>query len=268
VDLLKSKNIHPKAMLNMDMVGRLVNNSITIFGANSAAEWKKIVARQCEQNVMMCSAGGDGYGPSDHMPFYIARVPVLHFFTGAHPDYHRSTDTIDKVNPVGGVQVAELVADIAMEAADRRTLLTYVKAAGTNTMSVLQRSHGDLKGNGAYLGTIPNYGEMTATVKANTPDGVREVEAPKGVLLSGVREKSPAAEAGVRGGDIIVGMIVLDQEPGFAAVTPKVSEIQNLQDYTYVLSNLKPGMRVKLQIWRKGESLELPATVGRKGANE
>jgi Tol biopolymer transport system component len=269
VDLLRKKGIRPKAMLNMDMVGRMVNNGVSIFGANTATEWKKVVRKHCEQNVLMCEAGGDGYGPSDHMPFYIARVPVLHFFTGVHTDYHRASDTVEKLNPVGGVQIAELVAGIAAEAAEPRTALTYVKQTGSNTMSAVQgRARGDSQGHGAYLGTIPNYSEMAGKVPMNTAQGVREVDAPKGVLLTGVREKSPASEAGVRGGDIITGMVLLDQEPGFAAVTPKTSQIQNLQDYTFVLSNLKPGMRVKLQIWRKGESLELPATIGRKAAKE
>ena len=261
VDLLRKKNIRPKAMLNLDMVGRLTANSLNVFGADTASEWKKIVKRQCDENVLTCNAGGDGYGPSDHMPFYIARVPVLHFFTGAHGDYHRVSDTIEKVNPVGGVQIAELVADIAVEAADKKTSLTYVRKVGTNTMAAVQsRSRDGGKGFGAYLGTIPNYAQMSG---GSMPD-----KAPKGVLLTGAREGSPASEGGVRADDVIVGITVLDEAPGFAAASPKKSEIQSLQDYTFVLQTLKPGMRIKMQVWRRGTVVDLSITVGRKAAKQ
>jgi Tol biopolymer transport system component len=258
VDLLRKRNIHPKAMLNLDMVGRMTGNSLLVFGADTATEWRKIVKKNCDQDALTCSAGGDGYGPSDHMPFYIARVPVLHFFTGAHPDYHRSTDTVDKINPVGGVQIGELVGQIAVEVANHSTVLTYVKKTGTNTMAAISsRTHDGGKGFGAYLGTIPNYAQMTG-------DTMEEKKSPKGVLLTGARDGSPAAEGGVKQDDVIVGISVLDEAPGFAAATPKKSEIQSLQDYTFVLQRLKPGMRIKMHVWRKGEVVDLPITVGRK----
>jgi Tol biopolymer transport system component len=262
VDLFRKKGIRPKAMLNLDMVGRLTDNKLAVFGADSAKEWKRIVKSNCERHTLSCDAAGDGYGPSDHMPFYIARVPVLHFFTGAHADYHRSSDTSDKVNPVGGVQIAELVSSVAIEAADRKTAFTYVKASGKSTMGTIQGRMGDGKGFGAFLGTIPNYSQ--AAPGAKIVGSARLAEAPKGVLLSGVRPGSPAAEGGVREGDVITGAIILDQEPGFAAVQPKTMKIQNLEDYTIVLRGLKPGMRIKLQLWRKGENLELPITIGRR----
>ncbi|MBS1963072.1 MAG: M28 family peptidase [Bdellovibrionales bacterium] len=256
VDLLRKKKIHPKAMLNLDMVGRMTGNRLAVFGADTASEWKKIVKRNCDANVLTCEAGGDGYGPSDHMPFYLARVPVLHFFTGAHADYHRSSDTSDKINPVGGVQIGQLVGQIAIEVANRDTVLNYVKKSGASTMAAIQsRSHGDGKGFGAYLGTIPNYTRM---------NGAAEGEEVKGVILSGARDGSPAAEGGVKEDDVVVGITVLDEAPGFAAARPKKSEIQSLQDYTFVLKSLKPGMRIKMHVWRKGKIVDLPITVGRK----
>lgn len=259
VDLLRKKRIHPKAMLNLDMVGRLTSNTLSVLGGATAPEWKKIVKRNCDNHALTCNVGGDAYGASDQMPFYLARTPVLHFFTGAHADYHRASDTSDKLNPVGGVQIGELVATIAVDVADRKTAVTYVRQAGKNTIGAIQsRSRLGGKGFGAYIGTIPNYAGMNA----DTPEGL------KGVLLSGAREKSPAAESGVREGDRIVGIILMDEEPGFAAVTPKESKIQTLQDYTFVLQKLKPGMRIKLQVWRKGETLELPVTVGRRATKQ
>ena len=83
------------AMLNMDMVGRLRGNRVTVLGGESAAEWKEIVPPLCDRERLACSLSGDGYGPSDHSPFYAAGVPVLHFFTGAHEDYHKPSDDAD-----------------------------------------------------------------------------------------------------------------------------------------------------------------------------
>jgi hypothetical protein len=268
VDLFRKKGIYPKAMLNLDMVGKLSNNQLSVFGADTATEWKKIVKKNCDAHALTCNAGGDGYGPSDHMPFYLARVPVLHFFTGAHADYHRASDTVAGLNPVGGVQIGELVASIAMEAANRDTRFTYQRKAGKNSVSAIQSRSSDAKGSGAYIGSIPNYAVMNTgkMPEVKSMGGVRTTEAPKGVLLSGAREKSPAAEGGVRENDIITGITVLDQEPGFAAEQPKFSEIQSLQDYTFVLQGLKPGMRIRMRVWRKGDTVELPITVGRKGA--
>jgi Tol biopolymer transport system component len=268
VELLRKKHIHPKAMLNLDMVGRLTANELNVFGADTAPEWKKIVKKYCDQDTLKCNAGGDGYGPSDHMPFYIARVPVLHFFTGAHADYHRSTDTIEKINPTGGVQVAELVAQIAIEANDKKMSLTYVKKTGTNTKSVIEgRAHDGGKGFGAYLGTIPNYTKINVP-SAEGQGSVKESEAPNGVLLSGARDGSPAAEGGVKSDDIIIAITVLDEAPGFAATTPKKSTIESLQDYTFVLQSLKPGMRIKMSVWRAGRAVELPITVGRRATKQ
>ncbi len=267
VDLLRKHGIRPRAMLNLDMVGKLTDNELTVFAADTAKEWKGMIKRNCDRFALTCSAGGDGYGPSDHMPFYLSRVPVLHFFTGAHEDYHRSTDTFDKLNPVGGVQIAELVASLATEVNDGKTALTYVKASGKSTMAAIQgQNRGGGKGFGAYLGTIPNYTQMNTGQMPEVKQlgGVRGKEAPKGILLSGARAGSPAAEAGVRENDIITAVTLLDESPGFAAAQPKMSQTETLQDFTYVLQSLKPGMRIRLRVWRGGDTIELPVIVGRR----
>lgn len=259
VELIKSRGIQPKAMLNMDMVGRLKNNSIIVFGTDTAKQWPKLLKENCDAVSMTCLGSGDGYGPSDHMPFYIAKVPVLHFFTGPHLDYHRATDTYEKINATGGVQVAELVANVARDVAKPKKVLAYVKSKTSNTMGAV-RSRGNRIFGGAYLGTIPDYSQMSTV-----PGAPAAAITVKGVRLSGVRPNSPAEEAGLREGDIITGITVIDKEQGFAADIPKTNSIQNLQDYTYVLQGLKPGFRIKIQIQRKEEKLEKTATVGRKG---
>ena len=245
-------------MINMDMVGRMKNNSLIIFGTQTARQWENILKKQCGDLSLTCHMGGDGYGPSDHMPFYISKTPVLHLFTGTHEDYHRSTDTIEKINATGGVQVAELVASVAKQIAKGSQPLNYVKVKSSNTMGAI-RSRGDYKGHGAYLGTIPDYAQMTTV-----PGAPASTITVKGVKLSGVRDGSPAATAGLVEVDYITGIKILDEEPGYTAVQPKIYQIQNLQDYAFVISNLKPGFRIKINVLRKDRSLELDATVGKK----
>ncbi len=160
-------------MLNMDMVGRLRGNQISVLGGESAEEWKEIVPAVCERDLVRCALSGDGYGPSDHSPFYAAGVPVLHFFTGPHEDYHKPSDDADKINAAGGARVAALVADLAVDIAGRPGRPTYKSAPAP-------APQGDVRSYGASLGTIPDY----------AGDGR------PGVLLAGVRAGSPAEQGG------------------------------------------------------------------------
>src|SRR5437667_358797 len=83
-----------RAMLNLDMVGRLRDNRVTVFGTASADEWKALLEPACAAARVDCApVESGGLGPSDQMPFYAAGVPVVHFFTGSHADYHKPTDT-------------------------------------------------------------------------------------------------------------------------------------------------------------------------------
>src|SRR5262249_61757693 len=113
---------------------------------------------------LACSLSGDGYGPSDHSPFYASGVPVLHFFTGAHEDYHKPGDTADKINAAGGARVALLVADLAREVAGRPARLAYKSAPAP-------APHGDTRSYAASLGTIPDYARAVppCTPLANMP---------------------------------------------------------------------------------------------------
>ena len=103
------------AMLNMDMVGRLRNNRVSVLGGDSAEEWDDIVLPLCDELRISCQLGGDGYGPSDQTPFYAAGVPVLHFFTGVHDDYHKPSDDVEYINAAGGARIANLVANVAFD---------------------------------------------------------------------------------------------------------------------------------------------------------
>lgn len=213
------------AMLNMDMVGRLRGNQLSVLGGETADEWRQLVPAACARELLGCTLGGDGYGPSDHSPFYAAGVPVLHFFTGAHEDYHKPSDTPDKINAIGGARVAMLVADVAREAAARPARLTY-KAAPAPAPA------GDVRSYGASLGTVPDY----------AGDGR------PGVLIGGVRPEGAAERAGIRRGDLLIEL----------AGTP----IRDIYDFMYVLQRSKPGDTVRAVVDRGGQRLELAVTFG------
>lgn len=216
------------AMLNMDMVGRMRLNQLQVLGVESGAEWRELLAPACAAARINCSLSGSGYGPSDHMAFYIGGTPVLHFFTGAHPDYHKASDDAGTINAAGGAQVALLVAQLARSLAARDQPLTYVKAAAPPPDMSRSRS------GGASLGTIPAYDD--------------DPSRPAGVKVADVMPDGAAAKAGVLAGDILVG---LD-----AAI------ISNLGDMMAALGSAKPGQKVKITVLRDGKKVVLDGVYG------
>jgi len=213
------------AMLNMDMVGRLRGNALSVLGSETAPEWNALVPPLCQHYELACSLGGDGFGASDQTPFYAAGVPVLHFFTGVHEDYHKPSDDTDKINAEGGARVAALVADTAAVLADRTERLTYKSSPGPPPVA---GGIGDSRVSGAGLGTVPDY----------AGDGR------PGLLLAGVRPGSAADKGGLRRGDLIVEL----------AGTP----IREIHDLMFVLRRAKPGEKATAVVERNGERLTLP----------
>jgi len=212
------------AMVNLDMVGRLRHNRVAVLGAASAAEWGEILPPLCRRAGVGCKLGGDGYGPSDQTPFYAAGVPVLHFFTGTHTDYHRPSDDVHKLNLAGLARVSELVADLLVELSNRPEPLTYEAAPAPEPQ-------GDQRSYGASLGTIPEYAD----------------EGP-GVLLSGTRPEGPADRAGMRRGDRLVELAG--------------HEVRDIYDFMFVLRQSKPGETTTAVVERDGERVELEVTFG------
>lgn len=114
-----------KAMLNLDMVGRLSGGRLTVSGTRTSEDFSAIVnttARQLDLEVKE----SDGIGRSDHQSFYNKKIPVLHFFTGTHDDYHRASDTWDKLNLEGMARVGDLVMHTALQIADAKKLIGFV----------------------------------------------------------------------------------------------------------------------------------------------
>jgi hypothetical protein len=217
-----------RAMLNLDMIGRLRDNQLTVLGSKTAKEWEGLVAAACERERIECAQSSDGYGPSDQTSFYAAGVPVLHFFSGSHTDYHKPSDTADRINAGGAAQIAKLVTDIAQTVTSLPGALTFQSVAP-------ETPKGDVRSFNASLGTIPDY--------AGPTDG-------SGVLLSGVRPGSAAEKAGLRRGDTLVKLGKTD--------------LKSLHDFMFVLNGSKPGQTVTARVKRDGKLLDLQVTFEEK----
>jgi Peptidase family M28/PA domain/WD40-like Beta Propeller Repeat/PDZ domain len=213
-----------KAMVNLDMVGRLRDNTVSVLGTNSAPQWNETVSKACLSAKSRCTMGGDGYGPSDHMSFYTASIPVLHFFTGAHSDYHKPTDTADKLNAHGAAQVAATVVQVLLAA--QQTPLTFAKSSAPAPMT-----GGDMRTFGASLGTVPDY----AASQNST-----------GVVLADVRPQGAADKAGLKKGDVIKKIGRFD--------------IRSVEDLMIVLQQSKPGETVRVAAQRAATVIEVDAT--------
>jgi len=167
----------------------------------------------------------DGFGPSDHSSFYSKKIPVLFFWTGTHDDYHKPSDTADKINYEGEARIVGFVERLIHDIDKRDKGPTYTVAKS----DAQQRT-----GFRVYLGTIPNY--------ADSNDGLK---------LDGVRDDSPAAKAGLKAGDKVVKLAGRD--------------IKNVYDYTNALSEMKAGEEYEVEVIRDGQRLRLKLTPeGRK----
>ena len=216
------------AMVNLDMVGRLRDNTLVALGLESAPEWRDLLKKAAVDTKLDVAARGDGYGPSDQTSFYAKGIPVIHLFTGAHDAYHTPDDKPATVNAEGGALVTRFTETLVGELARREKPPVYARSTSAPAMM------GDSRGYGAYLGTVPDFRAMDAT------EG--------GVLLSDVRTGGPAERAGIRGGDRIVSIAG--------------TQIQNLYDMTYALQDNRPGQTVEVTVMRGGEMITFRATLG------
>lgn len=210
------------AMLNMDMVGRLDDDKLIIYGTGTAELLEQTVDRLNEQYGFKITKQPGGFGPSDQSSFYAKQIPVLHFFTGTHSDYHRPSDDSEKINLAGMRRVAEMVADTAVALAESDKLPEY-KATGRQAT---------LGGGGdrPYFGSIPDFSQ----------------ERP-GYALSGVTKDGPAERAGLKTGDIIVQL--------------GESKVGNLEDFDSALRKFKAGDKVKVVVERGEAKVEVEVTL-------
>jgi Tol biopolymer transport system component len=218
---LEAQNIY--AMLNFDMVGRMRDNRLLVLGSETAKEWNTLVPQACAEARISCELSGGGYGPSDHSSFYTAGVPVLHFFTGSHHDYHKPTDRASEINGAGMAAIADMTVNLLSQPAEPKKL-TYQRSAPSTPA-------GDLRTFNASLGTVPDYGG---------PKGG------KGVLLADVRAGSAAEKGGLKRGDVLVR---LGTRP-----------IEAIHDLMFVLNTAKPNETVTAVVLRDGKELQTKVT--------
>lgn len=216
------------AMLNFDMVGRLRGDSLIVYGVATARELPAILDSANARVRLSIRAFGDGFGPSDHRSFFSRNIPVLHFFTNVHEDYHRATDDVERINAAGEARVVAL-AEAVIRGLDARDLrLTFVRSSAPPAMA------GSRTASNVYLGSIP---DLSASGE--------------GLRLTGVRAGSPADSAGLRAGDVVV-------ELGGKSVT-------DLQTYSDALYSHKPGDLVEIVVVRDGGRLRRQVKLGKRG---
>jgi aminopeptidase YwaD len=210
------------AMINMDMIGRVREGKVYIGGLGTGTTLRAMldqVVPKYKLNIDFSDT--TGYGSSDHTSFTTKQVPVLFFFSGLHSDYHKPSDTWDKIDGPGTVNLLKLVAEVTsrlQDAPDRPQFVRVEPPASAHGQASASGTSGG-SGYGPYFGSIPDFGDV-----------------PNGVKFADVREGSPAAKAGLRGGDIL---IEFDSKP-----------IQNLYDFTYALRSKKAGDEVLVKVLR------------------
>ena len=210
------------AMVNLDMVGRLVDDKVIVHGTGTGTGLEELVDRLVAERGLAAAKEPGGFGPSDHASFYSKKVPVLHVFTGSHGDYHRPSDTADKINVAGMERLTGLVAEIVRNLATRGDRPAYVEVAAP----AFARG-----GDRPYFGSIPDFGHPGS-----------------GYAISGVAKESPAAKGGLQGGDRIVRL-------GASAIT-------NLEDFDSALRKHKGGDTVPVVVVRDGAEVTLDVTLG------
>ena len=209
-------------MVNLDMVGRLDGDKLVVHGTGTGTGLEELVDRLTAAAGFTVAKEPGGFGPSDHASFYAKKIPVLHIFTGSHADYHRPTDTADKINYDGMVRLANLVAGVVRECATSPKRPEYIEVAS----KMFARGGGDRP----YFGSIPDF---------SNPG--------KGYAISGVTKDSPSARGGLQAGDLIVRL-------GESAVT-------GLEDFDSALRKHKGGDTVPVVVQRSGAEVTLQVTL-------
>ncbi|HEY6192010.1 MAG TPA: M20/M25/M40 family metallo-hydrolase [Bacteroidota bacterium] len=212
------------AMLNMDMVGRMKDSLLVVEGMGTSPEWEPLARRENRDSLVL-KLKPDGFGPSDHSSFYGKNIPVLFFFTNLHSDYHRPSDTWDKINYGGEQKVVEYVVRIASSIVNGDARPAFTKAVSSSQMA-----GGDRQGVSVSLGVIPDYAEDV-----------------HGLKITGTRAGSAAEKAGLKGDDIIIRF--------------DTKIVGNIYDFMHLLADHKPGDEVVVVVKRGTEELSLKAVL-------
>jgi Zn-dependent M28 family amino/carboxypeptidase len=211
------------AMLNMDMIGRIKDGKIYIGGVGTGSTFQKVLDQAKDDAHLKFEFSQGGYASSDHTSFVAKHIPVLFFFSGLHSDYHKPSDTWEKINSTDAARLLDVVASAAVDLASATERPAFVSVVEVNPRSSLSGGGG---GYGPYFGSIPDFAQTE-----------------KGVKFSDVRPGSPAAKAGLQAGDVL---IQFGDKP-----------IKNLYDFTDALRRSKIGDVVAVTVLRDGKELKV-----------
>ena len=209
-------------MINMDMVGRLVDSSktLTIGGFGTSPTWGELYSRQGKEALFPAAAyrfDSSGTGPSDHTSFYVKNIPVLFYFTGLHTDYHKPSDDADKINYNGQAAIVRHIYSL-LEATDKLTArLAFSKTREAQTATTARFS--------VSLGIMPDY----------TFNGA-------GVRTDGISEGRAAQKAGLQAGDVITAI--------------GEYKVSSMESYMQTLGKFKKGDKTTVRYTRKGQAFE------------
>ncbi len=216
-----------RTMINLDMIGRMRNNRLPISGIDTAKEFSTWITEISQKlGIEVSQSKSTGADRSDHASFYNKNIPNLNFSTGLHDDYHRPTDTWDKLNIEGMEKIGDIALALVQKIAETKESLAFVRLPSPSPPPSPEVG----KGYGAYLGIIPDFAEIE-----------------HGVRLAGVRQGSPAEAAGLKEGDIIVRLAD--------------TKVENIEDLTFALHSKNPGEKVKIFALRQGKLLTLQAVL-------
>lgn len=210
-------------MFNLDMIGRIEESKLTVYGTGTSSFWDERVDRVGTAVGLTLIKKPEGFGPSDHASFYAKKIPVLHVFGGLHVDYHRPSDDVEKLNIAGMKLATDFFETLIVEAAQAPQRPDYIEIQG---QAQIERT-----GNRPYFGSIPDFHSDQ-----------------KGFAIMGVAPGGPADQGGLQGGDVIIQLG--DQKIG------------SLDDFDLALRRFKAGDQVDVTVRRKGQEVTLKVTLG------
>lgn len=210
-----------QAMINMDMIGRMKENQLIIFGTGTSGGWSNLIT-SANTDSLAIKTVPDGAGASDHTSFYNKQIPVLHYFTDTHADYHRPSDDTNYINSDGQNRVLEHLKrlTLSIDTLDAKQL-AYTEAPVTQQRNVTLE--------GPTMGVTPDYGFDS-----------------KGMRITGVRAGSPADKAGLQSGDVIVKL--------------SGQNLEDIYEYMDVLNTLEKGQSTTVTVRRNGNEQTLDIT--------
>jgi hypothetical protein len=217
-------------MINMDMIGRIRDSKVYVGGVGTGSTFKPLIEQAEKHNGLKVDYSKETHSSSDHTSFASKGIPVLFFFSGLHSDYHKPSDTSEKINAEPAAQLLAMVGDITANLAASAERPTFTK------METPSHGGGDGGGGGGYgpyFGSVPDFGQVE-----------------RGVKFADVRADSPADKAGLKPGDIL---IQFGSRP-----------VINLYDFTYALQDSKVGDQIDVKVLREGQEVSARVTLEKR----